>query len=96
MTPFLTDWNQRHTLLCTESLFIRSLSTKLRLICEKKLDKHFFSIQKRGLFITMPSDISYANSFYCDILYVYLCTETAVRNFINMLYICKFEQYDFC
>lgn len=46
----------------------------------------------------MPSDISDANSFflifffYCDVIYVYLCTEAADRNVINMLYICKFEE----
>lgn len=48
---------------------------------------------------TMPSAVSYANScfwsffFYCDVLYVYLCTDTTdgkKKKVMNMLYICKF------
>lgn len=52
--------------------------------------------------MTMPSDISYANScymiffYYCDVLYVCRCTDAADSDVINMLYICKFERKKIC
>lgn len=65
-----------------------------------RTDEYIFLVKKKSS-LTMPSDISYANScvnvFFFpnyDVQCVYLCTEAADRN-VNMLYICKFEQQDF-
>lgn len=52
------------------------------------------SINEEVSSVTMPSNVFYANScfmfFFSDVLYVYLCTDAAVR-FVNTLYICKFK-----
>lgn len=56
--------------------------------------------RKKKSAVTMPSDISYANScedvfYYSDVQCVYLCTKAADRN-VNKLYICKSEQREIC
>lgn len=37
-------------------------------------------------------DFYYYYYYYCDVLYVYLCTDAADSDVINMMYICKFEK----
>lgn len=56
--------------------------------------------RKKKSAVTMPFDISYANScedvfYYSDVQCVYLCTKAADRN-VNKLYICKSEQREIC
>lgn len=57
-----------------------------------------FLLNEEKSSVTMPSDVlcqfmSYVCLcvLYSDVLYVYLCTDAAVR-IGNMLYICKFER----
>lgn len=61
---------------------------------------HFYRMKRKRSAVTMPSDISYANS-YVNVFFILMynmyifALKLLIEMLINKLYICKFEQEDF-